>query len=177
MSVDGKIAGPNGEMDWMQWNWDDELKDFVNGFTDAGDCIILGRNLATGFIPYWTDVVTRPDDPQYPFARKMTDTPKIVFTKTLEKSTWENTSLAKGDLKEEIEKIKKEAGNDIIVYGGAAFVSSLIRENLIDELNLFVNPVAVGEGLKIFDGKTGLNHLRTKAFGCGIVVNTYGPRH
>jgi dihydrofolate reductase len=75
----------------------------------------------------------------------MIETPKIVFTKSLNKSEWPNTEIATGDIKDEITKLKsKEGGGDIIVYGGASFDSSLIKENLIDEYYLFINPVAIG---------------------------------
>ena len=89
--------------------------------------------------------------PGYEFAKKMMETPKIVFTKTLNKSEWPNTEIATGDLKDEIIKLKsQEGGGDIIVYGGASLDSSLIKENLIDEYYLFINPVAIGNGKTIF---------------------------
>src|ERR1017187_5763074 len=119
VSVDGFVAGPNGEMDWMAWNWDDELKKHVTDLTEPVDCIIMGRKLAQGFIPYWADVAAKPDDPQYLFGMKMHATPKVVFTKTLEKSEWANAVLAKGNLADEINNLKKQDGKDIIVYGGA----------------------------------------------------------
>ena len=81
MTVDGYIAGKNGEMDWMEWNWDDKLKQYVIGLTEPVDCIILGRKLAEGFIPYWTAVASDPDDPQYEAGKKFTETYKVVFTK------------------------------------------------------------------------------------------------
>lgn len=110
------------------------------------------------FISYWSDVLKRPDDKEYSFAKKMMETPKIVFTKTLEKSKWPNTEIAIGDLKEEITKLKSQQdGGDIIVYGGASFDSSLIRENLIDEYYLFINPVVIGNGKTIFKD---LNEIR-----------------
>jgi dihydrofolate reductase len=103
------------------------------------------------FISYWSNVINNPGDPEYSFAKKMIVTPKIVFTKTLNKSEWPNTQIVTGDLKEEITKLKsQEGGGDIIVYGGASFDSSLIKENLIDEFILLVNPVAIGNGKTIF---------------------------
>src|SRR5712692_6445760 len=83
MSVDGYIAGPNGEMDWLVWNWDDKLKKYVNELTESVDTILLGRKMTEGFISYWSDAMTKPDNPEYAFAKKMIETPKIVFTKTL----------------------------------------------------------------------------------------------
>ncbi len=176
ISVDGFIAGPNGEMDWMTWNWDDKLKDYVNELTDSIDTIILGRKMAGGFVTHWTNVISNPDDPSYPFAKKMVDIPKIVFSKTLDKSEWENTTIAKGDLADEIKKLKNQQGKDIIVYGGAGFDSSLIKEKLIDELHLFVNPAVIGNGLSIFktvSGKQNLQLIKATPFDCGIVVLHY----
>src|SRR3990167_4869090 len=117
MSVDGFVARPNGELDWMKWDWDDELKNYVNQLTDSADTILLGRKMTDGFISYWANV--KPESEEYPFAKKMVNTPKVVFTKTLKQSEWENTSLAKGNLDDEIKKIKNQKGKDIVVYGGA----------------------------------------------------------
>jgi dihydrofolate reductase len=179
MTVDGYIAGPNGEMDWMEWNWDDGLKQYVGELTEPVDCIVLGRKLAQGFIPYWSSVAENPADPEYTAGKKFTDTKKVVFTKTLDKSEWINTVLAKGDLVDEVNKLKSETGNDIIAYGGATFVSALIKEGLIDEFHLFINPTAIGKGMPIFqqlDSKKSLRLVRSISFDSGIVVLHYEPK-
>lgn len=176
MSIDGFIAGQNGEMDWMVWDWDDEIKKFVSEITEPVDCIIMGKNLAISFIPYWENVASNPDDLQYPFGKKMTDTHKVVFTKTMDKSEWKNTVLANGDLIEEITNLKQQNGGDIIAYGGAIFVSSLIKAGLIDEFNLFVNPAALGVGMPIFEELEVKQSLRLKkavGFNCGIALLQY----
>jgi dihydrofolate reductase len=107
LSVDGYIAGPNGEMDWMIWNWDDKLKKYVFELTDSVETIILGRKMTDGFLSYWSDLMNKPDDPFYEFAKKMIQTPKVVFTKTLKKSQWANADIATGELTEEIIKLKR----------------------------------------------------------------------
>ena len=173
MSIDGFISGPNGEMDWMTFNWDDEIKKYVKEITNPVDCIVLGRKLAQGFIPHWA---ARPEGEDPWGIDKMNDTQKVVFTKTLEGSEWENTTLAKGDLTEEIANLKSGLGNDIIAYGGGSFVSALIKYGLIDELNLFVNPVALGAGMAIFkdlDSKQKFVLETSRAFSCGIVLIKY----
>ena len=81
MSVDSYIAGPKGELDWIISNWDDKLKNYVFKLTEPVDTIILGRKMTDGF-SYWSDVMTKPDDPWYAFAKTMIETPKVVFTKT-----------------------------------------------------------------------------------------------
>jgi len=179
MSVDGYIAGPNGEMDWLVWNWDDKLKKYVNELTEPVDTILLGRKMTEGFISYWTDAMTKPDNPDYAFAKKMIETPKIVFTKTLKKSQWANTDIATGDLTDEINKLKSQKGKDIIVYGGASFDSSLITAGLIDEFQLFVNPAAIGNGLSIFkdlNKKQKFTLIKSIAFDSGIVLHHYEPK-
>jgi dihydrofolate reductase len=75
--------------------------------------------LAEGFIPHWTAVAANPDNPEFADGRKFTSTDKVVFTRTLDKSVWDNTVLAKGDLVTEINKLKQEPGQDIMAYGGA----------------------------------------------------------
>ena len=178
MTLDGFVAGPNGEMDWLVWDWDNGLKQYVTEITDPVDCIILGRKLAEGFIPHWASVAANPDDPEFAAGKKFTETPKVVFTQTLDKTKWDNTVLAKGDLVDEITKLKKEAGQDIIAYGGANFVSALIKHRLIDEFHLFINPTAIGEGLAIFGDAGSKQHLKlinATSFECGIVVLRYEP--
>lgn len=173
MSVDGYMAGLNGEMDWTNRNWDNKLKNYVGGLTEPVDCIVLGRKLAQGFIPYWAS------HPQEEGADKFNTTKKVVFTKTLEKSEWDDTVLAKGDLVDEILKLKRETGSDIIAYGGATFVSALIKHGLIDEYHLFVNPTAIGNGLPIFsklNNKLDLALVKSTAFDCGIVILHYQVR-
>jgi dihydrofolate reductase len=179
MTVDGFISGPDGEMDWMVWDWDDKLKEYVTELTEPVDCILLGRKLAQGFIPQWAAVAANAVDPENKAGKKFTDTPKVVFSKTLVKSLWDNTVLAKGDLVDEITKLKKQAGKDIIAYGGATFVSSLINQRLIDEFHLFINPVAIGNGMPIFrelDSKQELKLVKSTSFACGIVVLHYEPK-
>jgi dihydrofolate reductase len=180
MTVDGYIAGLNGEMDFLVWNWDNKLKKYVADLTEPVDCIVLGRKLAQGFIPHWAAVAANPDHPEFTAGRKFSDTHKVVFTKTLGKSEWDNAVLAKGDLVDEITNLKKQEGRDIIAYGGATFVASLIKHGLIDELHLFINPTAIGNGMTIFnelDSKQDLTLVKSTSFDCGIGVLNYVPKH
>jgi dihydrofolate reductase len=175
ISIDGFIAGPNGEMDWMTWNWDDSLKEYVGKLTEPLSTIVLGRKLAEGFIPYWEQAAQGPEPQEG--SEKLSSTPKVVFTKTLnDTGDWKDTVLAKGNLEDEIAKLKAEDGGDIIAYGGGTFVASLIKANLIDEYHLFVNPVAVGSGMPIFntlDTKRPLQLVKASGFDCGITVLHY----
>jgi dihydrofolate reductase len=113
------------------------------------------------------------------FAKKMIDTPKVVFTKTLKKSQWANTDIATGDLTDEISNLKSLKGKDMIVYGGASFDSSLIKLGLIDEFLLFINPVAIGNGMTIFKDLKEIekfNMVKSIAFDSGIVLLQYEAR-
>lgn len=179
ISVDGYIGGLNGEMDWLVWDWDDALKQYVTELTESIGCIVLGRKLAEGFIPYWADVAANPESPDFSAGKIFTDTPKVVFSRTLAESAWDNTVLAQGDLVDEIKQLKEQDGQDIIAYGGATFVSALIKHGLIDDYHLFVNPTAVGSGLTIFnelEAKQELRLVKSTAFECGIVVLHYAPK-
>jgi dihydrofolate reductase len=176
MTVDGFMAGPNGEMDWVNPNWDDNLNRYVDDLTASVDLIVLGRVLAQGFIPYWASVAADVENPEQSSGKLFTETPKIVFTKTLDSAEWQNTALAKGLLVDEITRLKAKGGKDIIAYGGATFVSALIKSRLVDELNLFVNPVAIGSGMPIFaelESNLALQLVESKGFECGIVVLKY----
>ena len=176
MTVDGFMAGPNGEMDWITFPWTDDINQYVQEITDPVDTIVLGRKLAEGFIPHWAGVAANPDNPDVADGRKFTDTPKVVFTKTLEQSPWENTVLAKGDLTQEITALKQRDGKDIIAYGGATFVSALIKHGLVDEFHLFINPAAIGNGMPIFrqvEEKINLTPQATILFACGITLMRY----
>jgi dihydrofolate reductase len=145
MSIDGCIAGPNGEMDWMVGLSDDKIIKYENDLMESIDTILLGRKMTDVFISYWSDVINKPDDPWHAFAKKMIETPKVVFTKTLDKSKWINTEIATGDITDEIIKLKNRNGKDMVVYGGASFDSSLIKLGLIDEFENNVLNAAVDD--------------------------------
>lgn len=179
MSIDGFVStGPNDEQHWVTWAWE-EIGPYVLGLLDSTDTILIGRKLAVDYIPYWQDVNTRPDDPMHETAQRIVRAKKVVFTKTLEKSEWDNTELAKGNLADEVKKLKTQNGKDMIVYGGSSFVSALIKEGLIDEFHLFVNPVALGHGGQIFDGLEKYKNLKLKksiVYDCGIILLYYEPK-
>ena len=179
MTVDGFVAGPNGELDWMTFWVVGKLTDRINELTDSSDTILLGRKMTDGFINYWTEVLADLESPENSFARKMVDIPKVVFSKTIKESNWVNTTLANGDIVEEVEKLKNSGGKDILVYGGATFVSSLIKNNLIDEYYFFVNPVAIGKGMSIFgdsEQRSNLRFIKSETFSNGVVELCYAPQ-
>jgi dihydrofolate reductase len=178
VSVDGFVGGPEGQMDHLVWNWDDTLKQYVTGLTETCDTILMGSVLYQGMAGHWTAI--KPEDEQYAFAQKMNNYAKVVFSHSLtEPLSWNNSRLADDDAASVIRALKDQSGKDIIVYGGARFVSGLIRENLIDEYHLFVNPVVIGKGLPIFadvEGNMPLTPVAARPFACGITVLEYRPR-
>jgi dihydrofolate reductase len=176
MSLDGFVStGPNDEQKWVTWALQD-IKAHVLELLDSSDTIIIGRKLAIDYIPYWQDVFTQPDHELYELAQRIVVAKKIVFTHTLEASQWDNTTLATGNLVDEIKELKNQDGKDIVVYGGTSFVSSLIKKQLIDEFHFFINPVAIGKGDSIFDRLDGFLQfklLNTIVYNSGIVMLHY----
>ena len=140
ITVDGFVAGPEGQLDWMTGAMDEKLLAFITHLADTSDTILLGRKMTPGFIKYWEHAVTQPEGSGYPFAQQMVDIPKVVFSKTVHHVDGQNVRVENGGLIEAVNQLKSVPGKDIIVYGGATFVSSLIENGLIDELNFFVNP-------------------------------------
>ena len=174
-TVDGYMAGPNGEMDWMTFPWTDDIGAYITAFTDPVDCIVLGRRLAEGFIPTWA---SRPEGEPAAAIDKMNDTPKVVISNSLTESPWENTVVAGGDLTETVTKLKAGRGGDMITYGGGTLVSDLIARGLLDELHLFVNPTAIGTGMPVFPTVDAYQRLRlvgAHPFDCGITALHLAP--
>jgi len=174
ITVDGFVAGPEGQLDWMTWEMDDKGTAFVNRLVDTSDTILMGRKMTPGFVNYWESV--KSGDKQYDFAQKMVNTPKVVFSRTVSSMDGKNVRVENGGLVTAVNQLKSQGGKDLLVYGGASFVASLIENRLIDELSLFVNPIAIHEGLRIFTSRAPLQLIDSVAYSTGKVVNTYKPR-
>jgi dihydrofolate reductase len=152
---------------------DEEFRKFSMANLEGVDCIILGRKTAVDFIPYWAAVAENPHDPDCLLGRRLTEIPKVIFTKTLENSEWVDATLAKGEIVDEVNKLKARAGEDIMVYGGDSFVASLMKNDLIDEYYMAVNPVDIENGLPILkelEGKQNTVLVKSKTFDCGMIV-------
>lgn len=180
VSLDGFVCGPNGEMDWTTWNWDDALKNYVKELMEPADSFIIGRVLYEGMSMYWPSAETNPDSSEddRAAAKAFNSMPKHVFSKTLQTADWNNAIIESRDLVETINTLKNQEGKDILLYGGVSLVSSFIQNNLIDEYHLFVNPTAIGKGRSIFADLTqsfGLELVKSQSFSCGIVVLHYAP--
>lgn len=174
MTIDGFVAGPEGQLDWMTQEMDPKQLQILQQLTEGMDTILLGRKMANGFTTYWESVVANgPGNPEYTYAKIFVDTPKIIFSKTITMVSGKNAVVENGDLVTAIQKLKRLEGKDIIVYGSAGFVSSLIANHLIDELNLFINSVAIGNGFKVFHERYPFKLTASTACSNGVVINQY----
>ena len=177
ITLDGFVCGANGEMDWMLWDWDEVLRNYVIDLTNSADTILLGRKTGEGMAVYWPTVASNPESKEEDLfmADKLSDTAKVVFSKTVSAINWTNVRVA-GNIAEEVKKLKQQPGRDILIYGGAGIVASFIKENLIDEYHLFLNPTAIGNGKPIFselDDTLKLKLVKSTTSSVGIVVLFY----
>jgi dihydrofolate reductase len=178
MTIDGFVAGPNGELDW-QWlpgKRDEALFQYIIELANSCDTILLGRKMTREFIDHWEHVVDNlPEGQEQPLAQRMVNMRKITFSHTQTDIKGRNLEVENGDLAAAVQALKEEQGKDILVYGGANFVSSLVSHNLIDEYYIIRNPVAIGNGLSIFKEKKILELKNTVAYSHGKVLNKYLP--
>lgn len=185
ISIDGYIADKDGGTDWMLWNWgpdwswDKGLQNYHTNLNRSASHILISSQMAReGFNAHWQQVAQDPSDARFEFASHIVQTPKYVVSKTLSKEIqipggWSNSSILNTGLESEIEKLKKQNSGDILVYGGATLVSSLINADLIDEYHFITNPIALGQGLAIFKKPNSLKMVNAIPFPCGIVVQHY----
>jgi dihydrofolate reductase len=174
VSLDGFIKGPDGGFDWAAP--DEELHRFHNQQMRETGASLYGRRLYET-MTYWETAGENPSATDYEleFARLWKDTPRIVFSKTLEKVEG-NARLATDGVAEEVAKLKEQPGEDLAV-GGAGLASTCIRLGLVDEYRLFVNPVVVGGGTPYFpalDETIDLELVETRTFGSRVVYVRYG---
>ena len=175
MTLDGFVAGPEGQLDWMTPGMDEKQLAILTELTEGMDTILMGRKMTAGFTAYWESVVeNQPDSPEYAYAKIFVDTPKIVFSKTAEDIDGRNVTLEKGDVAEVVHTLKQQQGKNLIVYGGAGFVGELVSQNLIDELYLFVHPITLGQGLRVFNGRHKYQLVKSTVCENGVVINQYG---
>ncbi len=173
VSLDGFIAGPNGEIDWSAP--DEELHRFHNQQTRETGAHLCGRRLYEE-MAYWETADEKPSAPEHEleFARIWKDTPKIVFSTTLEKVEG-NARLVRKGVAEEVAKLKEQPGEELVV-GGAGLASTFMKLGLIDEYRLFVSQVVLGGGTPYFpalDERINLELVETRTFGSRVVYIRY----
>ena len=175
VTLDGYFSDVNGDMSWAH-KQDPEWSAFVAENASGGGTLVFGRITYELMTAYWPTPAALKNDPVV--AERMNNLPKVVFSRTLDKASWNNTKLVKSDPAAEIRKMKREPGEDMALFGSGTIVSRLAQEGLIDEYQIVVNPIVLGKGRTMFDGiKKPLNLKRTKSrtFGNGNVFVCYEP--
>src|SRR5215204_5587486 len=172
VSLDGVVESPEK---WQLPYFNDEMGEAVGVAMAATDAMLLGRVTYQEFASYWPGVSSE----DQPFADHMNNTPKYVVSTTLEEPLeWNNSTLIKGNVAQEISRLKQQPGKDILVFGSGDLVNTLMHHDLIDEYRLMVFPVVVGSGKRLFGDdieKRILRLIETKTFGSGVVVLYYRP--
>jgi dihydrofolate reductase len=167
-SLDGFFETPDKKLDWVVT--DTEFFDYAKAMLRAADTLLFGRATYQHMANYW------PTAPADEIADKMNNLPKIVFSRTLQKVEWNNSRLAEKNPEEEVSKLKKQAGMDMVVLGSATVASSLLQAGLVDEYRVILQPVLIGKGNSLFKDITERMQLKlisTRAFGSGVVLLSY----
>lgn len=142
-SLDGFIGGPNGQLDWLIPQFDKEHSEWLVEKLWKAGAHLMGSETYSGMASHWPNSAE-------PYAAPMNQIPKVVFSRTLKKTTWGETQIVSGDLISEIVRMKHESGDYLLAHGGARFSQALIETGLIDEYWLIIHPVALGSGLRLF---------------------------
>ena len=178
VSLDGYFTGRNGDLSWAhEGQQDAEWNAFVAENASGNGPLLFGRVTYELMVSYWPTPAARENDPVV--AEGMNSLPKVVFSRTLDQASWSNTRLVRGDLVTEVRKLKQEPGEGMAILGSGSIVSQLAQAGLIDEYQIVVKPVALGEGRTLFDGikqKLSLKLTKTRSFTNGNVLLSYEPR-
>ncbi len=175
-SLDSFVAGPKGEMDWI--HVDNEIFDFVATMTDKADTALYGRVTYEMMQSYWPTAGERPNASKHDKEHSAwyNKVSKIVLSKMISEKGLDNTVVISDQLVDNINKIKKQDGKNIIIFGSPGASQSLLSQGLIDEFWLFVNPVILGQGIPLFKDvseKTKLKLVESKTFSCGVIALHY----
>jgi len=168
VSLDGYTESRDPDEYWF--TFDEEMAAYMMDFFTTVDTFIYGRKSYEAMIAYWP-----PRDDA--FARVMNETPKLVFSRTLATVEW-NSRLIPGDAAGEMRRLKQLPGKDMVLFAGADLAKTFIKEGLIDEYRIILNPVVLGAGKPLFADiaeTTRLQHLWTRTFACGTNLLVYGP--
>ncbi len=180
-TLDGIMSDPQDKMDWITAGFNDEMGKYESDLYDNADTLLLGRTTYKIFEGYWPNAASNPATPpgDIEMAHKINKITKIVFSHSMESVEWKNSKLLKEINPEEIVKLKKEKGKNILVIGSASIVQQLTNLGLIDEYHLLVHPVVMGNGKPLFKDikqKHDLKLLEAKTFKNGVVMLRYAPK-
>jgi dihydrofolate reductase len=173
-SADGYYEGANGEFDWPVV--DDEFNEFAVDQLDRVDTLLFGRVTYEGMASYWPTPHAERDDPAV--AGRMNSLAKVVVSRTLDRADWNNSTLVRDNVVEELTALKERPGRDIIVFGSSELTVNLIRWGLLDELRIMVVPIVLGAGkslLRTADERIGLTLVSVRQFKSGNVLLSYAP--
>ncbi len=177
VTLDGYFVGANSDMSWAYGGNDDpEFKAFVADNASGGGQLLFGRITYDLMASYWPTPNAIKNDPVV--AEGMNSMPKVVFSRTLDRPLWSNTTLVKGDVATEVRRMKNEPGQGMAILGSGSIVAQLTPEGLIDEYQVVVNPVILGSGRTMFDGirkELNLKLTNTRTFRNGKVYLCYEP--
>ena len=168
VSLDGVIENPM----WTFPYWNDEIAEFKRGELFGSDSLLLGRVTYQGFAEAWP---SRTDEQGY--ADRMNGMPKAVVTTTLDNLAWSNSAPLRGDITAEVNKIKQQPGQDILLFGSGKLVQTLMDLDLVDQYNLLLYPVVLGKGQRLFeDGRDAkLKLVESTPYSTGVVGLIYQP--
>jgi dihydrofolate reductase len=175
-SLDGFVAGPNGEMDWIKV--DDEMFDFAGKRTNEADTALYGRVTYQMMDAYWPTAADKPNATEHDIEHSTwyNKVSKVVLSRTMSGKNLSKTKIISENVIKEITQLKQAAGKDIIIFGSPSASHTLMQENLIDDYWLFVNPILLGEGIPLFKNiknRTKLNLIKTHVFSSGVVCLHY----
>lgn len=173
VTLDGFVAGPDGELDWVEKIYTDEIAQALGEGQQSVDTFLLGRITYHGVVSYWPNK-TREEEPF--LAEHINPKPKLVFSTTLESAPWgsyNNAQVIKENALEEVQKLKRQAGRDMMIIGSANLIQYFAQADLIDEYVLYVHPIFVGSGTPLLREKVHLKLRETRTFGNGVVRLTY----
>jgi dihydrofolate reductase len=181
VSLDGFISGPDGELDWHINCWSGEMGEALCARLAKADTLLLGRVTYEAMARYWPAQLNSSScrEADYAFAEMMCRYEKIVFTNTLSSPTWSHTTFVDGDVKQTIDALKRQPGRDIMVYGSGQLVQSLMQTNSVDEYQLWLHPVLLGAGKRLFQSTQSsepLNLICSETFPSGVMMVRYETR-
>jgi dihydrofolate reductase len=173
MSIDGYVAALDRSHPWSEGgDGDEDVHRWILESVQNAGAHLMGRVTYEEMSTAWPGSTSD-------FARPMNEIPKVVFSTTLQHADWEDTTIASGDLAEEIGRLKAEPGKDLIAYGGARFDQALSRLGLVDEYRLMIQPAALGDGLALFKDMPEPLHLdlvEATTYPSGLAIHVYRPR-
>ena len=176
-SLDGFVAGPNGEMDWI--HVDEEIFDYAGKETDKADTALYGRITYEMMDAYWPTAAAKPNASKHDIQHSnwYNSVEKVVVSRTLQDSASKNITIIGDDIPNAIDQLKQGPGNNIVIFGSPSVGRLLTQHNLIDEYRLFINPVILGKGIPLFpemQQRANLTLLAHNVFYSGVVALQYG---